>query len=59
MPQSIPLTLGTAKQLLFDDALIEAKEGIYHHHELLPRGPIRPCWRLKSRGSRTAVIIPV
>jgi hypothetical protein len=27
MPQSNPLALGTAKQLLFDDALIEAKEG--------------------------------
>ncbi len=27
MPQSNPLTLGTAKQLLFDDALVEAKEG--------------------------------
>ena len=27
MPQSNPLALGTAKQLLFDDALVEAKEG--------------------------------
>ncbi len=27
MPQSNPLSLGTAKQLLFDDALVEAKEG--------------------------------
>ena len=27
MPQPNPLTLGTTKQLLFDDALVEAKEG--------------------------------
>ena len=27
MPQSNPLSFGTAKQLLFDDALVEAKEG--------------------------------
>ena len=27
MPQSNPLVLGTAKQLLFDNALVEAKEG--------------------------------
>ena len=27
MPQSNPLALGTAKQLLFDDALVDAKEG--------------------------------
>ena len=27
MPQSNPLSLGTAKQLLFDDVLVEAKEG--------------------------------
>lgn len=27
MSQSNPLAVGTAKQLLFDDALVEAKEG--------------------------------
>ena len=27
MPQSNPVSLGTAKQLLFDDAIVEAKEG--------------------------------
>ena len=59
MPQSKTLAVGTAKRLLFDDALVEAKEGFTTTMNPATRTQYAPCWHLKSRGSRAAVIIPV